>query len=108
MILVLAMGAFCADQFIAKSAHHTYVAGQVSHIEARETMCHRAETTTVAISSRNSESRSELNFRQPLGKFLSFSLNIPPEISPGLGKAYLFSSFGFGKHREIQNVILRS
>lgn len=108
VVLVLALGTFCADQFVAKGAHHTYAAAQVSHIEPTETMCHRAETATMAISPRTSESTSETSLRQPLSKSLSFNINLAPEISSILGRPYLFSSFGFGKHLEIQNVILRS
>lgn len=108
MILVLALGTFCADQFVTKGAHHTYAIARVSHVEASEAMCHRAETPTVAISHRTSESTSEISLRQPLGKFLPFSFTIPPEIGPNLGRSHLVSWFGFAKHREIQDVILRS
>lgn len=108
VILVLALGTFCADQFVTKGAHHTYATARISHIEASETMCHRAETPTVAISPRTSESTSEIGLRQPLGKVLSFSFTISPEIGPNLGRSHLVSWFGFAKHREIQDVILRS
>lgn len=108
MILVLALGTFCADQFVTKGTHHTYATARVSHIEPSEAMCHRAETPTVAISPRTSESTSEVSLRQPLGKVLSFSFTISPEIGPNLGRSHLVSWFGFAKHREIQDVILRS
>jgi hypothetical protein len=108
VVLVLALGTFCTDPFVAKAAHHEYFAGRVSHIETAETMCHRAETATVAISPRTSESSSEMGLRQPFSKFLVSVINLPPEIDSALGKPYLFSSFGFGRHREIQDVILRS
>lgn len=108
MVLVLALGTFCTDQFVSKVAHHEYLTRRVSHIETAETMCHRAETAIVAISPRSSESSSEVGLRQPFSRFLASDINLPPEIDSVLGKPYLFSSFGFGRHREIQDVILRS
>lgn len=108
VVLVLALGTFCADQFAAKDLHHSYVPAQVAHIEARETMCHGGETGTVAISPRSSESSSEKNLRSFVARTAVIGTEFLSGNRLGLDKFHLSSTFGFGKHREIRDVILRS
>lgn len=108
VVLVLMLGTFCADQFAAKDLHHSYVPERVTHIETQDTMCHRGEASTVAISPRSSESSSEKTARYLIGKTAIFTTSAILESKLTLAKFHLSTTFGFGKHREIRDVILRS
>lgn len=108
-VLVLALGTFCTDQWMMKAEHHPHSGVErIAHVEAAETMCHTAEPVIVAISPKNSESRSETGFSPEFGGSIASSLVFHENVDPFLRKTVLFRSFGLARHKEIRYVVFRS
>lgn len=108
-VLVLALGTFCTDQWIMKAQHHPHSGVErISHVEAAETMCHTAELAIVAITPKNSESRSGTSFSPELGGCIASSFSLHKSIDPFLSKTAPSRSFGLARHKEVRYVVFRS